>query len=576
MKSSTTKTLFAAMLLVALAATVVLPASAALTTEAAPPTQLRDFEQMLPTVWVSWKWMNESNVDWPLSANTSLQVTQRYLVSDPSGAQYLILEQGNCSWQSTWTYKSLQVLLIHDPDGSFIGWLHSVDAHNQTLVEYPLRDALTGDEVFVFAHLYEFVHHLTYTYDFRYSWFNLTADNTPVASNLVIPLLTPRFSWTQRMNGTVAGQGTRDDCKLGFDLTEFFLSKERTTMPMIMRNALQPQWAQHQYAGLTVFNDTNHNGIIDLFSQKESFYEPSTGPNLEFQLLNSTQSELAYQFETNNAILGDVTVPHVNANDEIEWSMEFRNIAGELVPLDVLFASPQLLLIHIPRSEHTGIPTTLESLQFVCRFGLKADRAVLKVDQHLGRFLVPHTQTILPEAQGLSLALSYWSGFSRPNLVAAGQAGGIDFNHLNESEPLSGGGLHFNEQTEHLADVQFGGNYTWAKTGGTYPVGTMITPILGIHLAPKYVIVPRLLGYFNPLTWVVRRYCYTSCYAQWDGYAITHDPIYTVFPAIPPVPLNGTWALVPAIVISIIAIVAISVVMVRIRGVRKASSSGTA
>jgi hypothetical protein len=576
MKSSTTKTLLAATLLVALAATVVLPASAAMTTEAATPTQLRDFEQMLPTVWVSWKWMNESNVDWPLPFNTSVQVTQPYLVSDARGVQYLILEQGNCSWQSSWTYKSLQVLLIHDPDGSFISWLQSHDAHNQTAVENPRRSALTGDEVFVYAHLYEFVHHISYTYDFHYSWFNVTGGNTTVASNLVAPLLKPRFSWALPMNGTVTGQGTRDDCKLGFDLTEFFLSKEPTVIPLIMRNTLQPQWAQHEFAGLTVFNDTNHNGIIDLVSQKESFYAPTTAPNLEFQLLNSTQSELAYHFEANDATLGEVAVPHVNANDEIEWSMEFRNIAGELVPLDVLFASPQLLLIYIPRSEHTGIPTTLESLQFVCRFGLKADRAVLKVDQHIGRFLVPHNETILPEAKGLSLALSYWSGFSEPSLVAAGEAGGIDFDHLNASRILSGGGLHFDEQTEHLADVQFGGNYTWSKTGATYPVGTMITPIFGIHLAPKYVVVPRLLGYFNPLIWVVRRYCYTSCYAHWDGYAITHDPIYTVFPAIPPVPLNGTWALVPAIVISIIAIVAISVVMVRIRGVRKASSPSTA
>jgi hypothetical protein len=201
---------------------------------------------------------------------------------------------------------------------------------------------------------------------------------------------------------------------------------------------------------------------------------------------------------------------------------------------------------------------------------------VLKVDQHIGQFFVPHTESVLPEAAGLSLALSYWSGFSRPNLVAAGQAGGIDFDRLNASQILSEGGLHFSDDAEHLADVEFGGNYTWAANNETYPVGTVITPILGIHHTPIYVNVPRLLGYFTPLQWVVRRYCYTSCYANWDGYAITHDPIYTVFPAIPPVPRNGIWALVPAIVLSIIAVVALSIVMVRIRGVRRASSPSSA
>jgi len=443
------------------------------------------------------------------------------------------------------------------------------------LIENPRHDVLTGDEVFVFAHLYQFVHHVAYTYSFKYTWTNVNA-SMPVDSNLVIPLLRSRFIWAQRMNETIAGQGTRDDCKLGFDLTEFFLSNEQVTMPLTVRNVLRLQWAQHEFAGLTVFNDTNGNGVIDLFSQRENFYQPGTEPPLGFQLLNSTQSELAYHFEANNAPLGEVAMPHLNADNEIEWSMEFRDIAGELIPLSVLFASPQLFLIYIPRSELTGVPTTLENLQFVCRFGLKPDRAVLKVDQRMGRFFVPHAQTVLPEAEGFSLALSYWSGFSRPNLVAAGEAGGIDFDRLNASQMLSGGGLHFSEDAEHLADVEFGGNYTWGRTGETFPVGTVITPILGIHQAPSYVVVPRFLGCFNPLIWVVRRYCYTSCYAHWDGYAITHDPIYTVFPAIPPVPLNGTWALVPAIVISLIAIVAISVVMVRIRGVRKTPSPGTA
>jgi hypothetical protein len=530
---------------------------------------------MLPTVWVSWKWMNQSNVDWPLPINTSTPVLQPYLVTDINGIQYRIVEEGTCSWQRNWTYSSLRVVLIHDPDGSFVRWLQSAGAHNQTLIENPLREVLTGDEVLVFAHLYQFVHHIAYTYDFRYTWFNVNAGMT-VDSNLVIPLLNTRFSWAQRMNQTIAGQGTRDDCKLGFDFTEFFLSNEQMTMVMTMRNALRLQWAQHEFAGLTAFNDTNGNGIIDLFSQQDSFYQPGNEPDLGFHLLNSTRSELAYHFEANNATLGEVALPHVNANKEIEWSMEFRNIAGELIPLNVLYASPQLFLIYVPRSERTGIPTTLENLQFVCRFGLKPDRAVLKVDQRIGDFLLPLTESVLPEVKGLSLALSYWSGFSRPNLVVAGEAGRIDFDGLDASRVLSGGGLHFNDDAEHLADVEFGGNYTWARTGETFPVGTVITPILGIHHAPSYVNVPRFLGYFIPLTWVVRRYCYTSCYAHWDGYAITHDPMYTVFPAIPPVPTNGLWALVPAVVLSIIAIVALSIVMVRIRGVRKASSPSSA
>jgi hypothetical protein len=68
-----------------------------------------------------------------------------------------------------------------------------------------------------------------------------------------------------------------------------------------------------------------------------------------------------------------------------------------------------------------------------------------------------------------------------------------------------------------------------------------------------------------------RTYYYSSCYATWDGYSITHDPIFSVFPMKAP---SAASAFINALIDSSIIIAAVGAVMtiavcVRINSERK-------
>lgn len=558
-------------LLVALVSTLFLPAINVAVAGTPGDADLQGFDEMLPGVFVSWKWWNQTSDDWEHPTDVSGQVSKNYTVTDVSNNTYVIKEQGEYHWQRHWTYRCLLVRILQDPDRSYVRWLASQQHANEGLLENPQRTALTGDEVFIHSPLYYFNHQLSYSFNFTYSWYK--DDMTLVNPNTVIPNLAPRYSWAERMNNTQAGEGTREYSKIGFSVTEIFLIHNATTPGgMPIRHLV---FMQHNFVGLTAFNDTDGDGLIDLFTQTE---DPSQteSPDLSFHLLNSTETELAYHLDMGNATVTDVSFPHLNADREIEWSMEFSDINGELIPFDRLFGSPQLMLMYIPWQGNEGIPTTVQNLEFTCRFSLTSDGAVLKVDQHIGDFLIPGTPTILPEADGLSLALSYWSGLTRRVRILGNGTAAVDAENLTSAEELVSGRLDLLENEIRLAAIAFGGTYLWGKDGATYDVGTVITPIYRFHHLPRFITVPRVIGYFGAMNWVKVQYFYSSCYANWDGYAITHDPIYTAYPAISPgeATLNGIWALLPAVALTIVAFIATVIVVVRIRGVRT-SSKGT-
>ncbi|MFX1563642.1 MAG: hypothetical protein ACFFDP_10100, partial [Promethearchaeota archaeon] len=379
------------------------------------------------------------------------------------------------------------------------------------------------------------------------------------------------YSWADGMNGTLVGDGTLEYSRIGFGITEIFLIHNTTLPSLIPINQLV--FIQHNFMGLTAYNDTDGDGLIDLFSQSEEYQDDT--PEMNFNLLNGSETELVYNLDIVNATVSDVNFPHLNTNNEIEWGMEFSDINGELIPFGNLFGSPQLMLMYVPLQGVETTPTTVESLEFTCRFSLTNEGAVIKVDQYIGNFLIPGTQSILPEADGLSLAINYRSGLARRVRVLNGTTP-VNTDNMNNSLPVLSGRIDLLENDVRLADIDFGGTYVWGKDGATYDVGTVITPFYRFHCLPDFISVPQDMGYFSALDWATYQHYYSSCYANWDGYAITHDPIYTAYPAVSPAEatLNGFWALLPAIAIAIVAFIATAFIAVRIRGVRT-SSKGT-
>ena len=87
--------------------------------------------------------------------------------------------------------------------------------------------------------------------------------------------------------------------------------------------------------------------------------------------------------------------------------------------------------------------------------------------------------------------------------------------------------------------MEFGGTYLWSYDGGTYNVGTAVYPMYS-YIIYFDEIEAAEEGYATGAEdWRYATYYYSSCYANWSGYAITHDPIFAVYPDRAPGVVSG-------------------------------------
>ncbi len=141
---------------------------------------------------------------------------------------------------------------------------------------------------------------------------------------------------------------------------------------------------------------------------------------------------------------------------------------------------------------------------------------------------------------------------------------------LLEADNAPDGMLYFEEEEEVRTSVEFGGTYVWGYDGETYDVGTAVMPMY-FFAAPYAEGVPASELSYDTGSWMMATYYYSSCYANWDGYAVTHDPVFVAYPAQRPGDvtdlieglMTASWA------IAAIGVVAIGAVCVRTNRVRK-------
>ncbi|MFW9810550.1 MAG: hypothetical protein ACFFE6_14320, partial [Candidatus Thorarchaeota archaeon] len=364
------------------------------------------------------------------------------------------------------------------------------------------------------------------------------------------------------------------------------------------------EWMQHYFSGLSVFNDKNDNGIMDLVYDEVEYDWNGDGAidwvNTE---LNRTASELVYDFYADNARVGDVVTPHINENNQIEWSVEVVDINGNLVeyyPVNICFCD---IWPPIDPVDQDSVPVNIEAVEFTFRFETTDTAAVIKIDQYVGDFVDPVTDLIPEELEGLGLTLNYWSSFSIftivPEVPVEPVPGdptdpiGINGTGYEEMPPTTDstepeeftaaptdplettevvdGFIRFSEQQTLRSTVEFGGTYVWGKDGGTYDVGTIFMPMYfyDYYGGVRTTANERTSAVSDYGFWPISYYA--SCYANWDGYSITHDPIFSVFPLTAPFVASAfiSGLIGSSVVVGVLGVVAISVVCVRINNERK-------
>ena len=507
------------------------------TTAYRPQQNLPPFEEVFPGVYLYWQWWNESSQDIPLPEEPPDSLEQDvyyYYVKDIYDNGYWIREQVEYTSEFRWSWNNLLVEIVVDPDGSLVSYLSTLDLNEGTwqLFWYVENStALSGDEALLLSSFYYYTYMSSSNFSVEYIWFDDSMN--PVNASEVIPLLPEDYAWAAGFNGSYHSSYTYDFKGFGFDVHEMVFSNNQT------------HWMEHYFMGMTAFDDRNHNGIMDLIYNTVSYDFDEDGiVDWTYQVLNFSESEIVYEYYPVDAEIGDVATPHVNEDGEIEWSAEVVNINGTFYP-PVLYDETELAMMpetelqEINASQPVG--ASLDSMSMTYRFGMTNDAAVLKIDQHIGQFTNSTTGQPIPALEGLGLSLDYWSAFSTYDLtvqseevvVSAPPDAGIETSPTLEAQPLDSGNLSFNTDEGVLATVDFGGTYVWGYDNNTYTVGTVFYPFYTYigPLGAEQTASGFEMGGTDIKDGI---YYYSSCYSNWNGYAITHDPIFAVYPEVPP------------------------------------------
>ncbi len=568
------------------------------------PAQIASpFTEMQPGIYVAWEWWNESGSDFAVPmepgyftdtniTETGYEYIAEYYVEDRFGNNYTITGSSFNNRSSEWAFSQLLVVILLDPDASYMAWM--ADQGNVTdlwsIYWWPESGALSGDEVFIYSSFYYNEYSSSSYYRADYRW----TDNNglPVDANIIIPDLAEEYQWASDWNGTQVYDYDYDYSGFGYDVNEM-IKTENTE-----------EWMQHYFSGLSVFNDTNENGRMDLvYDEVEYDFNEDGEIDWVSTELNRTASELIYDFYADHAEVGEIVTPYINADNQIEWSAEVVNVLGNLIeyyPINICFY--EILPPHgSDSSDQESIPVTIDSLELTFRFETTNEAAVIKIDQYIGDFTDPESGLIPNELEGLGLALNYWSSFSSYTIVPEvpvdpdvppeptdpfginGTESELQLttepeqqftdapSELLETSDAVDGFIQFSEEQTLRSTVEFGGTYIWGRDGSTYDVGTTIMPMY------FYADFYGARATAAELTSAVSSYgmwqtsYYSSNYAKWDGYSITHDPIFSVFPLAAPSSASAfiSSLIVSSVVVGVIGVGAISVVLVRINRERK-------
>ncbi len=493
------------------------------------PSQTPDpFTEVFPGVYMYWQWWNQSSTDAlgeephePAGDDEGGSGNEDYWyyeVETIDGDSYYILEDGTYNYTLDWSFSNLLVSIIVDPDGSYVTWLSNRGISSEYIwdVMYDFDpSALSGDEVILFSSFYFDTVSYSYYVNANYTWYD--EEMNPVDPATVVPHLKSEYAWAASLVGSIEFDESFDYSGFGFDVNEMTVQGNNS------------QWMEHYFSGMSVFDDRNGNGVMDMVYDTISYDVDGDGvPDWSYQALNETASELQYYFIPSSAEIGRITTPYVNDAGQLEWSVEVVNISGQFYPDMPIFA------MDLEASEGMGfsyveesnpINATLTSLSMTYRFEIKDTSVVLKIDQHIGDFLDPVTGAHIDALEGLGLTIDYYSSFSSYDLTVENSD-----DYSEEASDDDSPELIVGVDNSTLAAVEFGGTYLWSYDGGNYPVGTAIYPVFVYFVEFDEIEMAEEGLPLGTADWRVSTYYYSSCYANWSGYAITHDPIYAVYP----------------------------------------------
>ncbi len=279
-------------------------------------------------------------------------------------------------------------------------------------------------------------------------------------------------------------------------------------------------YGEHDWLGLTVYNDTNGNGYQDVEIK-------GTAP-----FLYAETDESLYRFRPTSVETRNYTAPSVVGNSLV-FGIEFLNVDGELVPHDQ--AEEEMLL----NQTAGNVQEHIDKVAFMFNFSVNttAKAADMKVDYIFGEFEDPSTGTRDTDLDGYELALNtrftafrYRAGlrtFNETTRILQGD--GTDqiqdpeqVRKLSRFRFQSGTTVDFDNRLDDIP-------YQWGTAAEDVNATGQLIPLgLGkVAFGRATTEGNTTIALGQSLSGGV--FIYSVSYPKWDGKTIVHDPVFTTF-----------------------------------------------
>ncbi|GAB4308650.1 MAG: hypothetical protein Kow0069_07130 [Promethearchaeota archaeon] len=458
------------------------------------------------------------------------------------------------------------VVILWDHDDSLMSSVNRLRAGRR-----PTRQPFSGDEVFYGVHFITLNRTLSGKINATVDWKYDNGEEATAFRQVLREYMTDRHfvDWVARgaeipvylfehlLRGSVYAEGTRTFREAHFAMGQLKVNalELRQVGDRILPTDVDLWYNEHQWIGLSVYNDTNGNGYQDVAIR-------GTAP-----FLYAETDEIAYRLRVQNVEQRVYTAPSVVGN-QLVFGINFTGIDGELVPYDQPEDAYMLNDSTSPLDEH------IDHAAFTFRFGVEElgnDTLTgdMKVDYQFADFKNA-SGAVDPQLDGYSLAMNTLftafryrflnKAFNGTMVLQSEKGQNLDPNAVNRIQRIrfaSGDSLQFEARLDDIP-------YQWQGTNVS-AVGQLIPIGLGsVTLGRASFVGDKLHVLGQSLSGGL--FLYSISYPSWSGSAILHDPVFTTFVDTSTGGGGGLfggnlkWLLVGAAALGIVAIVVVAVV----------------
>lgn len=435
------------------------------------------------------------------------------------------------------TIKNHFVITLWDNDTSVIDAIDKI-RNNETLTDQPF----TGDEIFTTVKMSRTSEQIYGTYNERSLWSYATDApaiglqafvrylyNHPAIAQVLVEELDMeedfgrlQYALGEARDMILTKAQARENTHIAFSVSQMQVNELNLGLNnngQVVTRDIGVTLVEHQSMGLTVFNDSNANGMMDLGMRTIQ----SDRPGLNGTVLPTRSNESLYRVDFVGASESTYTpVAKTTSVDELTFAFEATDVNVKLNPIyqnrDVTVFSDDYVV---------GGEQTIEEFGFTFRFqpNHTSGSADVKFDYTLGQW---SNLTVL---EGLSLNHMIVTGvkdFSGQNRVMRVETNNTNDEFNPEATAERSRSLKIRVGQSPLADVDLDAiPYLWDGTDEVDAVGQTL-PLMFVNL---------LFGQTTTEADIMRtvggeatsaKYLYSVSYPKFSGKSIEHDPTYSM------------------------------------------------